>query len=191
MIIARNKDVVLREFEESDIPKKIEWINNPQNNKYLHYDLPLEEGKTQQWFQKKDNTRRMDCVVEYEGIPAGICGFLQIDKKNAKAEYYITIGEPGLKRRGIAMKATEAMLEYAFSVLKMHKVYLEVDSQNEAAMNLYEKIGFQREGYFVDDLFSFRMSRFIDRARYAVTAAGGLRSLTYDMHPFRTGRAVA
>lgn len=166
-------DVTLREFEASDVPKKVEWINNPENNKYLHYDLPLKVDKTLEWFHKKDNTRRLDCVIEYENQPVGLIGLLQIDKANSKAEYYITIGETNYKKRGIATKATKAILEYAFSELHLHKVYLTVDAENESAIALYEKAGFRQEGHFVDDLFSPRTLDFIDRKRFAVLGNWG------------------
>ncbi len=168
MIITQYMDVVLRDFEETDVPKKVEWINNPVNNQFLHYVLPLSIDRTIEWFRNKDNSKRIDCIIEYNGIPVGIIGLLQIDKVNSKAEYYITIGENSFKQKGIATKATHAIIEYAFSELKLHKVYLTVDAKNEHAIHLYEKSGFKREGYFVDDLFCASSSTFINRERYAV-----------------------
>jgi RimJ/RimL family protein N-acetyltransferase len=166
-------DVIIREFEECDISKKVEWINNPENNKFLHYDLPLRVDRTIEWFRSKDNTRRLDCVIEYNGIPVGLIGLLQIDKVNRKAEYYITVGETSYKQKGIATKATKAILDYAFTHLNLHKVYLTVDAKNERAIRLYEKVGFKLEGYFVDDLFSERAQEFIDRERYFFIHTGG------------------
>lgn len=168
MKICQYMNVTLRDFEEADVPQKVEWINNSENNQFLHYDLPLEIDKTVQWFRNKDNTKRLDCIIEYESVPVGLIGLLQIDRINMKAEYYITIGETGYKQKGIATKATKAILEYAFTKLKLHKVYLTVDARNERAIRLYEKVGFKQEGYFVDDLFCPRDSEFIDRERYAV-----------------------
>lgn len=167
MKICQYMDVVLRDFEESDVPKKVEWINNSQNNQFLHYELPLKIEKTIEWFRNKDNSRRLDCIIEYEGVPVGLIGLLQIDRVNMKAEYYITIGENSYKQKGIATKATKAILEYAFLKLQLHKVYLTVDAKNEKAIRLYEKVGFEREGYFVDDLFCSQNAEFIDREIYA------------------------
>lgn len=168
MVIAKYLDIVLREFEENDIPLKVEWINNPENNRFLHYDLPVEVDKTIKWFREKDNKKRLDCIIEYKGTPVGIIGLLQIDKINSKAEYYITIGEVSLKGKGIAMKATKALIDYGFNILKLHKIYLTVDARNEVAIKLYKKSGFKCEGHFIDDLFCDRKFEFIDRERYAV-----------------------
>ena len=158
--------VSLRDFTEEDIPFKISWINNPENNKYLHYDIPLEYEKTLRWFRGKDNDTRADCIIEYEGEPVGVIGLLAVDCKNRKAEYYITVGETAYKRRGIAVRATMLILEYAFSDLGLNKVYLTVDADNSAACGLYERTGFSCEGVFREDLM--RNERFIDRKRYAI-----------------------
>ena len=168
MIVSEYDDVTLRLFEESDIPKKVEWINNPENNQYLHYDLPLRIDKTTEWFRNKNNDSRVDCVIEYNGQPVGLIGLLSIDKVNFKAEYYITIGETSCKRKGIATKATKAILEYAFRVLKLHKVYLTVDADNNIAKMLYEKCGFMQEGILKDDLYRTNEKKFIDRIRYSI-----------------------
>lgn len=168
MVICQYEEVTLRDFEEHDIPKKVEWINNPENNKFLHYDLPLSVPRTTEWFLKKDNTKRLDCIIEYNGVPVGVIGLLNIDRYNRKAEYYITIGENSYKQKGIATKASRLLIEYAFNNLKMHKIYLTVDARNENAIGLYKKIGFRQEGYFVDDLFHPACSEYIDRVRFSV-----------------------
>lgn len=173
MIITKYEDVILRRFEESDIPKKVEWINNPENNRYLHYDLPLRTDKTTEWYRNKDNTSRVDCIIEYNGQAVGLIGLLSIDKNNFKAEYYITIGETSYKGKGIATKATKAILDYAFTVLKLHKVYLTVDAENVAAKRLYEKIGFRQEGLLIDDLYNAYEERFINRERLALLRKSG------------------
>lgn len=167
MTIKIYEDVVLREFEETDVPRKVEWINNPANNQFLHYDIPLRVDRTIDWFRNKDNSKRVDCIIEYNDQPVGLIGLLQIDKINRKAEYYITIGEHNFKRKGIATKATKGILDYAFKELGLHKVYLTVDARNEHAIRLYEKTGFKLEGYFVDELFHPITSEYIDRKRYS------------------------
>ena len=75
--------ITLRKFEEKDIPAKVRWINDPHNNQFLHYDLPLEEEKTRNWFiNNKDRTDRYDAVIEADGVPCGLIGLLGIDRKN-------------------------------------------------------------------------------------------------------------
>lgn len=161
-----DNEVCVRAFVCADIPRKIEWINDPENNKYLHYDIPLEYGKTLRWFQNKDCDKRVDCVIEYNGMPVGLIGLLNIDPVHKKAELYISMGDTRYKRRGIGLRAVRLMLGFAFMKLDMNKVFLNVDAENEAACRLYEKAGFVCEGYFRQDLM--HRGRLVDRKRYAV-----------------------
>lgn len=159
-------DIKIRDFTVDDIPNKIRWINNPENNLHLHYDIPLEYEKTLNWFKTKNNNIRIDSVIDVDKTPVGLIGLLNIDKINRKAEFYITMGEVSYKRKGISYIASKALIEYSFEELKLHKVYLTTDYDNIAAQKLFEKVGFKREGVFVDDLF--HRGKFINRIRYAI-----------------------
>ena len=165
-MLLKFEKISLREFAISDIENKIKWINNPENNKYLHYDIPLEYDKTLRWFENKNNNVRCDLIVEYEGVPVGLIGLLNIDTVNSKAEYYICIGEVQYKGKGIAKTATRLIVKYGFEELGLNKIYLNVDADNEIACALYEKSGFICEGVFKKDLL--HRGRFIDRKRYAL-----------------------
>ena len=103
--------VTIRPFEKEDIPKKVEWINNPENNQFLHYDIPLEIGRTEQWFENiKGRTDRFDATIVVDGVPCGTIGLLEIDYKNSKAEYYIAMGEVSLKEKGVSTQASRLIL---------------------------------------------------------------------------------
>ena len=108
------KFITIRKFMQNDIENKIRWINNSENNKFLHYDLPLEYNKTLMWFEKnKDNINRYDGIIEYCKTPVGLIGLLNIDYKNKKAEYYITIGESKLQRKRNSVYCSGARKAYA------------------------------------------------------------------------------
>lgn len=160
--------VTIRRFEIGDIPNKVKWINDPQNNTFLHYELPLEIEKTENWFRKNaDRTDRYDAVIEADGKPVGLIGLLSIDHKHKKAEYYITLGERDYLGKGVAHRATKLLLDYAFGELGLNRIYLYTETENLSAVKSYEKIGFQREGVLKNDLFS--KGRFVDRYIYAIT----------------------
>lgn len=159
-------NIAIRDFTIDDVARKVQWINDPENNRYLHYDIPLSIEKTRKWFYGKDNSTRADCVIEYDGVPVGLIGLLAIDRNSRKAEYYTSMGETAYKRKGVASAATALILDYAFVDLALNKVYLNVDAENLAACALYEKAGFTCEGLFRQELL-FR-GRLVDRKRYAM-----------------------
>lgn len=154
-------NVRIRKFDFKDIKNKVEWINDPNNNKYLHYDLPLEYKKTCDWFEKnKDNINRFDAVIEVDGLPVGIVGLLSIDYKNKKCEEYITIGRLDYKRKGIATKALQMICRYGFENLGLNKIVAYVEYGNPS-LYLHTKVGFQIEGFLKNDLLVD--SKYIDR----------------------------
>ena len=159
--------VTIRRFEKSDIPKKVEWVNNPENNQFLHYDIPICVEKTEKWFDSHlGQTDRYDAVIEVDGVPVGTIGLLSIDQKNKKAEYYIAMGEVAYKGKGIAKEASRLILQYGFDVLKLNRIYLYTESENVAAQKLFEKVGFIKEGLIRSDIVS--RGKYADRYVYGV-----------------------
>lgn len=158
--------VSIRKFEEKDIANKVKWINDSQNNQYLHYDIPLNVQKTRNWFTKnKNHSDRYDAIIEYTGIPVGIIGLLGIE--NGRAEYYITMGEQTYKGKGIAKQASILLLDYAFSVLGLAEVYLYTEVDNIGAQKLFQKCGFTQKRREIKS--AMNRGRLVDRFYYCVT----------------------
>lgn len=143
-------EVTLRRFSEEDVPLKVKWINDPQNNRFLHYNLPLEEEGTRNWLRSIQGRKdRLDLTVLWGERPVGIIGLLGIDGHSA--ELYITIGEPECKGKGIAGQAMAQLLRMGFS-MGLHRIYLKTETENVGAVRAYEKAGFRLEGCLRDEL---------------------------------------
>lgn len=157
--------VNIRKFERTDIPKKVEWINNPENNQFLHYDIPISIVGTERWFDNHQGEEtRYDAVIEADGVPVGTIGLLSIDRKNSKAEYYIAMGEVDYKGKGVAKEASRLILEYGFEKLDLNRIYLFTEIENVAAQKLFERVGFVREGVIRQDILSH--GKYADRIAY-------------------------
>lgn len=157
--------VTIRKFERTDIPKKVEWINDPENNQFLHYDIPLSVEKTERWFDSHlGEDTRYDAVIEADGVPVGTIGLLEIDKKNGKAEYYIAMGEKAFKGKGVAKDASRLILEHGFEKLGLNRIYLFTEVENLEAQMLFESAGFKKEGTLRQDIFSH--GKYADRFIY-------------------------
>ena len=157
--------VNIRRFERTDIPKKVEWINNPENNQFLHYDIPISIVGTERWYDSHQGEEtRYDAVIEADGVPVGTIGLLSIDRKNSKAEYYIAMGEVDYKGKGVAKEASRLILEYGFEKLDLNRIYLFTEVENVAAQKLFERVGFVREGVIRQDILSH--GKYADRIAY-------------------------
>lgn len=175
--------VTIRKFALEDIPNKIRWINDPENNQYLHYRLPLEYEKTVEWFQKNQGrTDRYDAVIEADGLPVGLIGLLSIDGQNRKAEYYVSMGDTAYKGKGAAYQASRLILEYGFVELGLQKIYLYTETGNTAAQKLFRRVGFRMEGILKKDLFS--RGRYVDRYVYGIMREDYFRSV--DVTPIQS-----
>ena len=166
--------VTLRKFEEKDVPNKVKWINDDRNNQFLHYDIPLEAEKTRRWYLKNQTlTDRYDAVIEYDDTPVGVIGLLEIH--DGRAEYYVTLGEPEYKGHGIAKKATELLLEFAFRELALNEVYLYTEVENMSAQRLFERCGFQKRN--IEYASAINRGKAVDRYYYVITAEAFMRTM--------------
>lgn len=64
----------------------------------------------------------------------------------------VAIGEKENQGQGYGREAMRLALDYAFLELNLHRVCLTVFSYNEAAVRLYESLGFSREGLYREHL---------------------------------------
>ncbi|RPF54213.1 GNAT family N-acetyltransferase [Aquisalibacillus elongatus] len=163
--------IKLRYFNKSDIDLKVKWINDPEINEYLHYDIPLCKDRTLNWYNKIiGNQTREDFVYEVADETVnktiGLIGLLNIDNKNAKAEFYIVNGEKEYWGKGLAQKASKEFLTKMFLKHRLNKIYLYTEVNNKGAQKLFEKIGFVKEGLLKEDLIF--MGEKVDRYTYSI-----------------------
>lgn len=164
-------EILIRTIIADDIPDKVRWYNDEEVNRYLHYNEKFTIEKSLDWLKKIENDRsRYENVIQVkEGDllkNIGIIGLFNIDIKNKKAGYYITIGEKSYQGKGLAKKATILFLKNCFLKFDLEKIYLYTDVDNISAQKLYEKLGFIKEGTLRKELFY--ENKFIDRCYYGI-----------------------
>ena len=77
---------------------------------------------------------------------------VEINHVHRRAEFQIII-DPTHQGKGLASRAKLAM-DYGFSVLNLYKLYLIVDQENEKAIHIYSKLGFEIEGVLRHEFLS-------------------------------------
>jgi RimJ/RimL family protein N-acetyltransferase len=78
----------------------------------------------------------------------GLLEFDGVDWSNRTTFVSIGIGEAEYRGRGYGADAMRVGLRFAFHELNLHRVCLTVFSYNAAAIALYERLGFVREGVY-------------------------------------------
>jgi RimJ/RimL family protein N-acetyltransferase len=96
----------------------------------------------------------LDLVVREptDDQPIGLVSFWDRPIPHEGAELSIWLGK-GHRDAGKGTEALRLALGYAFSELRLHKVYLRVLAYNERAVRAYQKVGFQIEGRLREEMY--------------------------------------
>ena len=147
--------IKLRPITINDTDNIIKWRNNPLVLKNFIQQEPLTRETHLRWLSDYIETGKVKQFIiidEDSGLDLGSIFLRDIDQRNKKAELGIFIGEDDHRGRGIGKHAIQQLLNYAFSELKLHKIFLRVLSENRQAINSYLKAGFSIDGVFKQDV---------------------------------------
>ena len=79
-----------------------------------------------------------------DGEPIGTTALMEINWRHRRARFGIFLGER--HGQGLGTEATRLVLDWAFNLLGLANVLLEVLTDNERAIRAYERAGFKRLG---------------------------------------------
>jgi RimJ/RimL family protein N-acetyltransferase len=138
----------LRQMTVDDIADKVRWYNDPQIKQSLVLDESFELEKSKQWFAGvKDLPTRVDLVIEsLDGRSIGLIGLVNVDARNRTAEIVLVIGETDYWGKGVMLEAESLLIGWAFSELKLEKIWAQTRPENIASLITMKKLGFQIEG---------------------------------------------
>ena len=172
--------MVLRELEIKDASTMSQTLNDADVNRYMNIGEKPTSIETCIDFinnSHRDEHNKHFAIVDEDDSWVGTISLKNIDFKVKQAEYAI-ITSSRVHGKGYAFKATEELLEYAFKVLKLQRVYLNVTTQNVRANKFYTKCGFTFEGTFRQAILI--KGQLCDLNWYAMLAEDYERRLTRD-----------
>ena len=107
----------------------------------------VDEAWFDAYLRSRANTIR--CAVVEEEAPDAILGIVAltgIDWVLRSAVLHLMGGRKANQGRGVGTFATHAMLQHAFDDMNLHRVELEVLTENDRALSVYQRAGFSVEG---------------------------------------------
>jgi len=144
--------VSLRPITERDIDSLYNIFSDPEVMRYWS-SPPIEDREAarrllsdiQDMFQRRlyfqwGIARRTDDAL------IGTSTLFHVESNNHRAEigYALCRAEWG---RGYMQEALRALIGYAFSELRLHRIEADVDPRNMASIRTLERLGFEKEGY--------------------------------------------
>lgn len=166
----RGRRVVLRPLEREDVDLVLGW-NADAATRRLVGDLPRSRASAERRYDEGVAEHGESffsfaiCRVE-DGRMIGRVDLFDIDRLNGSAALGITIGDRADRGHGSGTDAVEALVDFAFGELRLERVWLGTDAENERAQAAYRRAGFVEEARhrhaFVD------RGRFIDEVRMSI-----------------------
>ncbi len=142
----------LRAVTRDDLPKFVEWLNDPEVIYGLMVRIPFSLEDEQAWFEglsKLPQAERPLAIEIQDSVSWRIIGntsFHNISTVDRAAEFGIMIGDKSVWNQGYGSDATRLMLQHGFENLNLHRIYLRVYENNPRAIRAYEKVGYVHEG---------------------------------------------
>ncbi len=136
-------EVSIRKQESSQYIDTINWLNNKQiqRNFGITKELNLEDHIN--WLSEHPSIEFLSIL--YNDLHVGNI-VLDFNELHESVFLQIYIGDSQCRGKGIGASAMKQALNYIFVEKQKHRVHLKVFEDNVPAINLYEKLGFIKEG---------------------------------------------
>ncbi len=137
----------LRLLGAEDLATTLAWRNREDIRRHFIKSEIISLQQHLSWWEEYC-TRDNDFVFVIEETeklnrPVGQVSLYNIDLKKGEAEYgRLMIGDSKARGRGLARRATEFLLTWAFNSLEIKRIYLRVLKDNTIAINRYRRFGF-------------------------------------------------
>lgn len=142
--------VTLGPLRRDLIPTYQRWMNDFTVVRNLGgVPLPMTLERETAWFEGaavSSDTHSFTIYQRSSGQPIGNTSLMGIDWRNSTAEFGILIGEASGRGKGYGTETARLMLDYGFTALGLHSLFLCVHAFNLAGYHAYRKAGYKECG---------------------------------------------
>lgn len=156
MFLSKN-NIRLRALEPDDL----DWLFAIENN-----ELFWEISNTTQPFSRvllaryiensiQDfySAKQLRLVILFDEKPVGLLDLFEYEPQHHRAGLGILI-LPEFQAKGIATTAIEIAVNYGFSILQLHQIYVNITTDNERSIALFKKMNFEIIGIKKDWIYT-------------------------------------
>lgn len=160
------EQVRLRAIEREDLPRFVQWLNDPEVRDNLELYQPLSMPQEERWFEeilKRHTDEQPLCIeIQFGGSwqLIGNISFFNLDRREQSTEVGIFIGEKKFWGKGYGTDAMMLMINHGFMDLNLNRIFLRVFETNPRGIRSYEKAGFSHEGQMRQA--RYQKGRFVD-----------------------------
>lgn len=134
-----------------------DWFNDPLVTRFTrhgsrHYSL-RDVTEYIQTLQDSNTTLVFAIIRLSDGQHIGNISLNDISWANRSGEISILLGDRSSWGQGIGRESVRMVMDFAFSSLLLHRVWLGMTTDNLPMIRIAEKLGFHHEGIFKEALF--------------------------------------
>lgn len=152
-----SSSVTLRRPEPKDAAQLFIYRNDWEVTQFLGgFSMGYAPEDLKEWVERhRKLTNEVIWIIAEKStdLCLGHVGLYNIDHRVRKAEFAILIGDKTQWGKGLGTQVSKSVINYGFEQLNLHRIELDVVSNNPRAVQLYEKLGFRHEGIRRDAQF--------------------------------------
>lgn len=143
-----SQDFLVRRANDEDWLGVYEILQSPKVIYFTgHATPPSKDDVRKRWETRLADPNVHTLVAETTGH---IVGYIRMEQGRGKGSHVGTITtvvvHPNWQDKGIGTRLAKAMLDFADTSLGLKRLRITVHADNQAAIHLYEKLGFKIEG---------------------------------------------
>lgn len=138
-------DIQIRPLTQADLSPIQNWLQEEENVQWLatfFREGHLPDTRLAFFFMGRDKST---FIITLENEPVGVIGLVDIDTLNRSAHLWCLVGNKDYRRKGVASRAHNLLLNSAFNTMGLETVNLWV-AQGNVSEGLYNKLGFTHAG---------------------------------------------
>lgn len=147
----KGKKIYLRQIEKEDVNLLLLWENDIENWRYSESEAPYSLYEIKAYVQTASQVRTNQqlrliiCRID-NNEAIGAVDLFSIDFKNARAGIGILIAHKENREKGFALEALALIERFANHNLDLEQFYCDIQADNKASVQLFEKAGFVLSG---------------------------------------------
>jgi RimJ/RimL family protein N-acetyltransferase len=157
--VLQGEKVILRAVRRDDLQRQWQFNNDVAfevaagGDPWEPISLPRLEAQFDERLTHGDRDGA-DFAIEADGVFIGTCGLFDFNQTSGTCQLGIGIGDPAYQGKGYGRDAVRVLLDYAFRLRNLRKVWLTVNGTNDRAIRAYRACGFVEEGRLRDHVWS-------------------------------------
>lgn len=149
-MILKGEIATLRPVTVTDAELTFAWRKSARARLLQRGATTVEEQRA--WITAKLKTTDLNFIIEYKDQPVGMIALLDINQLHKSVQMgRLLVGEEDFVGKApVAFEAELMLCDYAFDVLKMHKIYGDVMEDNYGMLKTRFYLGYKQDGILRD-----------------------------------------